>query len=225
MHSDFDHITTWVFDLDETLYPLGAPLFPQIEARMTRWIMEFLNVDAAKAARLRAQYWHDHGTTLAGLMREHDMDPHPFLVDVHDIDFTVLAPAPDLHAAISALPGRRIIYTNGTVPYAHQVLAARGLSGLWDAVYGVEDAELHPKPDRAAFDIVFAKDGLDRGRAAMFEDSHRNLLVPHDMGLTTVQVATPRDPGAHIHHHTTDLAAFLRDIASTGEGATRALPI
>ncbi len=212
----FDRITTWVFDLDETLYPPSAPLFPQIEARMVDWIVRRLRVSRAEADTLRARWWHDHGTTLAGLMREHGEDPGPFLADVHRIDFTVLSPDPDLRAAIAALPGRKVIYTNGTAPYAEEVLRARGLSGLWDAVHGIEHAGHAPKPDRIAYERVFARDGLDPTRAAMFEDMARNLAVPHDMGLVTVHVAPERAAGDHIHHHAPDLTTFLRGILTTG---------
>ena len=212
----FDHVTTWVFDLDETLYPPEIPLFPQIEARMVDWITRRLNVTRAEADVLRARWWHDHGTTLAGLMREHGDDPDPFLDDVHRIDFSVLSPDPALRAAIAALPGRKIIYTNGTEPYAEEVLAARGLAGLWDAIHGVEHAGYAPKPDRIAYERVFARDGLDPTRAAMFEDTARNLAVPHQMGLVTVHVAQVRAEGAHVHHHAPDLTAFLRGILTTG---------
>lgn len=214
--SGFDHVDTWVFDLDETLYPPSTPLFPQIEARMVRWIMSFLGVTEAEADALRARWWHDHGTTLAGLMREHGADPAPFLADVHDIDFSVLSPTPGLRDAITALPGRRIIYTNGTADYAEQVLSASGLSGLWDAVHGIEHAGFAPKPERVAFERVFARDGLTHGSAAMFEDSARNLAVPHDMGLVTIHVAPVPERAEHIHHGTADLTAFLRGILTDG---------
>ncbi|MGB3407494.1 MAG: pyrimidine 5'-nucleotidase [Jannaschia sp.] len=219
-HAAFDHVDAWVFDLDETLYPPTVPLFPQIEARMVRWITGFLGVSEAEADRLRARWWHDHGTTLAGLMREHDADPDPFLEDVHRIDFSVLTPDPALRLAIAALPGRKVIYTNGTASYAEEVLAARGLSGIWDAVHGIEHAGYIPKPDRAAYDTVFARDGLVPARAAMFEDMARNLAVPHQLGMATVHVAPIRAEGVHIHHHATDLAAFLRGILTTGADAT-----
>lgn len=209
-------VTTWVFDLDETLYPPDMPLFPQIEARMVRWIMKVLGVDLAEADRLRARWWHDHGTTLAGLMREHGADPEPFLIDVHDIDFTILAPDPTLRGLLTALPGRKVVYTNGTAPYAERVLAARGLSGIWDAVHGVEHAGYVPKPDAAAFHRVFARDGLTPTQSAMFEDSPRNLRVPAAMGLATVHVAPTAVPAPHIHHHTDNLTAFLRGILSAG---------
>ena len=206
---DFSHVTTWVFDLDNTLYPPHMRLFDQIEVRMTDWVMRALQVDRARADHLRAYYWATYGTTLAGLMREHDVDPGPYLNEVHDIDFSVLSPDPDLARAIAALPGRKIIYTNACAPYAEKVLAARGLGSLFDAIYGVEHAAFHPKPDAQAFATVFAKDGLDPTRGAMFEDDSRNLAVPHALGMRTVHVAPKAEPADHIHHHTDDLAAFL----------------
>ena len=205
----FDHVTTWVFDLDHTLYPPHMALFDQINVKMTAYVMEALGVDRAEADRLRHRYWREHGTTLAGLMDLHGVDPGPYLEEVHEIDFSVLSPDPALAARIRALPGRRIIYTNGTAPYAEKVIAARGLAGLFDAIYGVEHAGLRPKPERRAFEAVFARDGLDPTRAAMFEDDIRNLAAPHEMGLRTVHVAPEPEPAAHVHHHTDDLTAFL----------------
>ena len=205
----FNHVTTWVFDLDNTLYPQQYRLFDQIEVRMTAWVMNALNVGRTEADRLRQHYWDSYGTTLAGLMREHGIDPAPYLQDVHDIDFTVLPADPDLAARLQDLPGRRIVYTNACEPYARRVLEARGLSGLFDAVYGVEHAGFRPKPERAAFEAIFAQDGLDPAAAAMFEDDPRNLAAPHEMGMKTVHVAPKPLKARHIHHHTDDLADFL----------------
>lgn len=205
----FHHVTTWVFDLDNTLYPPRYRLFDQIEVRMTEWVMAALKVSREEANHLRQHYWDSYGTTLAGLMREHDIDPLPYLAAVHDIDFSLLPPDPELAAHIADLPGRRIVYTNASEPYAVKVLEARGLSGLFDAIYGVEHAGFHPKPDRAAFEMVFGLDGLDPTQAAMFEDDARNLKVPHEMGMRTVHVAPEAAPQDHIHHHTDDLTAFL----------------
>lgn len=210
----FSHVNTWVFDLDNTLYPPHMRLFDQIEVKMTDWVMRALNVDRDRADHLRAHYWDSYGTTLAGLMIEHNVDPGPYLTEVHDIDFSVLSPDPALAQAIKTLPGRKIIYTNACAPYAENVLAARGLAGLFDAIYGVEHADFHPKPDARAFKRVFARDGLDPKSAAMFEDDARNLAVPHAMGLRTVHVAPRSEPAPHIHHHTDDLAAFLARLLS-----------
>ena len=205
----FSHVRAWVFDLDNTLYPPSARLFDQIEVKMTAYVMRALGVDRAEADRLRLHYWHTHGTTLAGLMREHALDPGPYLEEVHDICLAALAPDRALASAIAALPGRRIVYTNGSAGHAHRVLDARGLAGLFDAVYGVEHAGFRPKPERAAYEEIFARDGLDTATAAIFEDDARNLAVPHDMGMRTVLVAETPEAGNHIHHHTEDLCRFL----------------
>jgi putative hydrolase of the HAD superfamily len=205
----FRHVGTWVFDLDNTLYPPSARLFDQIEVKMTAWVMQALGVDRAEADRLRRHYWATHGTTLAGLMAEHRNDPEPYLVAVHDITLTHLQPDPVLARRIAALPGRRIVYTNGSAPYAGRVLAARGLGGLFAAVYGVEHAGYRPKPERAAFEAIFAADGLTPARAAMFEDDPRNLAAPHALGMRTVHIAPEPLLAPHIHHHHTDLTEFL----------------
>ncbi len=217
-HADFRHVDTWVFDLDNTLYPPSMRLFDQIEVKMTNWVMRHLNVTRAHADHLRAHYWGLYGTTLAGLMHEHAIAPGDFLADVHDIDFAALTPDPALAAALAALPGRRIVYTNADVAYARKVLCARGLDGLFDALYGVEEAGFLPKPRAEAFARIFALDALDPSRAAMFEDDPRNLAVPHALGMRTVHVAPDPlpDPAPHIQHHTADLAAFLADLRKPG---------
>lgn len=212
MKDAFDHVTHWVFDLDNTLYPPHARLFDQIEVRMTRYVMEALGVAQGEADRLRKAYWAQYGTTLAGLMREHDVDPAPYLTDVHDISLDHLEKDAELAARISALPGQRIVYTNGCAPYAERVLEARGLSGLFDAVFGVEHADFLPKPERAAFETVFGKAGVATQSAAMFEDDHRNLQVPHDMGMKTVHIAPDPHNADHVHHHAEDLTVFLRHL-------------
>lgn len=205
----FSHVRTWVFDLDNTLYPPRMRLFDQIEVRMTAFVMEALGIAEAEADRLRLHYWQTYGTTLAGLMREHAVDPTPYLTHVHEISLDHMEADVPLAEAIARLPGRRIVYTNGSRPYAERVIEARGLGGLFDAVYGVEHAEFRPKPERAAFETVFALDGLSPAEAAMFEDDPRNLAEPHAMGMRTVHVAPDRLDQPHIHHHTDDLAAFL----------------
>ncbi|WP_371224370.1 pyrimidine 5'-nucleotidase [Roseovarius sp. 2305UL8-3] len=205
----FSHVDTWVFDLDNTLYPPQVRLFDQIEVRMTQYVMDALGVERAEADHLRQKYWAEHGTTLAGLMREHDVDPGPYLTHVHKISMADLEPEPELEAHIRALPGRKIVYTNGTAPYAQRVLEARGLGNVMDAVYGVEHAGFRPKPEREAFDAVFETDGVRPHTAAMFEDEPRNLAAPHQMGMRTVHVAPEPHDADHIHHHTDDLTGFL----------------
>ncbi len=210
--SQFASTRTWVFDLDNTLYPPHMRLFDQIEARMVTWIMDFLGVSETKANQLRKDYWSKHGTTLAGLMAEHGMPPEDFLLDVHDIDFTVLSPDPELRAQINALPGRKVIYTNGTAPYADAVSTARGLGGIFDAIYGVEHADFHPKPQARAFEKVFGIAGINGQNAAMFEDEARNLEYPHSIGMQTVHIAPTASDAPYIAHHHGDLSGFLKQV-------------
>lgn len=206
----FSHVSTWVFDLDNTLYLPHHGLLERISSRMTGWIASTLSLSLPEADRLRHAYWARHGTTLAGLMAEHGVDPQAFLSHAHDLPVDDLSPCPDLRAGLGALPGRRIVFTNSTADWAHRVLAARGLDDLVDEVHGTETAEFHPKPMKAAFDLVFTRAGIAPRQAAFFEDDPRNLAEPAARGMRTVLVAdTAPAPAPHIHHHTADLAGFL----------------
>ncbi|TQS73191.1 pyrimidine 5'-nucleotidase [Rhodobacteraceae bacterium] len=210
--SRFAHVTQWVFDLDNTLYAPQARLFDQVEVKMTDFMMRTLGLDQARANHLRHHYWTLYGTTLAGLMHEHDIEPEQFLVEVHDINLEHLTPDPALRDGIAALPGQKIVFTNGSAPYARRVLAARGLSNLFDGVYGVEDADFHPKPTPQAYQAIFDKAGISPDVAAMFEDDPRNLVVPHARGMQTIHVAPQALLADHITDHTSDLAEFLAQI-------------
>ncbi len=205
---DFTHVRDWVFDLDHTLYPATSQLFKQLEVNMERYLMREFNLSQPAAARRRASYWRNHGTTLAGLMHHHGTDPHAYLAEVQQIDFSVLTPDPALGAAISALPGRKIIFTNGSRSYASSVTQALGIADVFESIFGIDDANFISKPAPSAFNTVFTKAGLAHTNAAMFEDDPRNLETPHSMGLKTVLVgAAPAAP--HIHHHTNNLTDFL----------------
>lgn len=222
MTTGFEGVDVWIFDLDNTLYPPEARLFTQIEARMQAYVERLLGVDGIEAARLRDHWWRAHGTTLAGLMAEHAIEPGPYLAEVHDIDFTALDPAPELAAAILSLPGGKIIHTNADAGYARKVLSRRGLA-VFEAVYGIEEAGYHPKPDARAYEAILRAHGIEPHRAAFFEDDPRNLEQPHALGMRTVLVGPGRHgpdalppgqaPGPHVHHQTHDLAAFLAALA------------
>ena len=207
-------VETWVFDLDNTLYPASLRLFDQVNAKMRAYVMQALALDPDSADALRRRYWAEHGTTLAGLMLHHRIEPEPFLEAVHDIDLAAVQPDTRLAAAIARLPGRKIVYTNGSRRHAERVTAALGLHPLFDALYGVEDAGYAPKPLREAYERVFAADGLAPMTAAMIEDDQRNLEVPAAMGLATIWHPGPQTeaPGPHVHHVAADLAAFLEQV-------------
>ena len=222
LRADFAHVDTWIFDLDNTLYSPEVRLFDQIQLRMTSWVARELGLDREAADALRAQYWRDHGTTLAGLMAEHDIDPVAYLRHVHDIDFSALTEDEALSVAILALPGRRIVHTNADAAYASRVLARRGLA-CFEAVYGIEECGFHPKPDPRSFAAVLDAHGIDPARAAMFEDDPRNLEVPHRLEMRTILVGAGRHGpdelapdhlhGPHVAWRTDDLPAFVARLA------------
>ena len=205
----FRHIDTWIFDLDNTLYPPEVRLFDQIEEKMRRFVSDFLGVSLEEADRLRAQYWRSHGTTLAGMMEMHAMTPHDFLRDVHEIDFSVLPNSRRLAQLIAALPGRKIVYTNGTEPYARRVLEATGLEQEFESVYGIEHANYQPKPRAEAFHKVFARANVTPYSAAMFEDDPRNLEVPARLGMKTVFISPDLIFPDYVDVAHSDLEAFL----------------
>lgn len=219
----FAHVSEWVFDLDNTLYPRRIDLFSQIDVKMTAFIRTLLGLDHDAARALQKQYYRDHGTTLQGLMINHGIDANAFLQAVHDIDYSVLSPDPDLAAAIKALPGRKFIFTNGDVPHAERTARALGILDHFDDIFDIIAADLMPKPAAATYDMFLRRHGVHAEKAAMFEDLPRNLVVPHALGMRTVLIVPNNmdtvvseiweNDGAqeeHIHHLTDDLAGFLR---------------
>ncbi|MFG1401330.1 pyrimidine 5'-nucleotidase [Xanthobacter sediminis] len=225
--SRFHHVDTWVFDLDNTLYSADHDLWPQIDARMKAYISDFLRIAPDDAFRLQKDYYRRYGTSLRGLMIEHRMDPQAFLNAVHDIDLSGLAATPRLGAAIDALPGRKLVYTNGSERHARNVLEKLGIDDRFNAVHDIVAAEFHPKPTEAAYRRFLDTHGVEPRRAAMFEDLARNLEVPHRLGMATVLVVTPGAAGAghreawelegreaaHVDEVTDDLASFLEGLA------------
>ncbi|MEJ8560224.1 pyrimidine 5'-nucleotidase [Yoonia sp. GPGPB17] len=208
----FAHVDTWVFDLDNTLYPPSADLFGLMDVRFSAYVTRLTGLDPTRALKLCADYWTEYGSTLTGLIEHHDVDPHHFLADVHDIDISHLEEDEALGTAIQNLPGRKIVFTNGSHNHAKRVLSARGLTRQFDAVYGVEHADFKPKPTHDAFSAVFTKDGITPKKSAMFEDEARNLAVPHALGMRTVHVHEDPHDADHIHHHTDHLTDFLSQL-------------
>lgn len=221
-----DHIDTWVFDLDNTLYPASCSLFPQIDLRMRQFIAANLHLPLDEAFRLQKQYYRDYGTTLRGLMLRHGIEPSAFLDFVHEVDCTVLEPSPRLDRALAALPGRKVIFTNGSERHAVNVLGRLGLEGCFDGIFDIKAAAYVPKPEPATYARMVARHGIDPRCAAMFEDIHRNLAPAAAIGMTTVWVKDDAHPDfpdgqpadiAHVHHVTGDLAEWLEgEVARRG---------
>jgi putative hydrolase of the HAD superfamily len=223
----FDHVDTWVFDLDNTLYPHHVNLWQQVDARIGEYIGNFLKVDAVEARRIQKDYYKRYGTSMRGMMTEHGASADDFLAYVHQIDHSPLQPNPAMGAAIARLPGRKLILTNGSTDHAGKVLERLGFPDHFEAVFDIVAAELEPKPAPQTYRRFLDLHRVDPGRAAMFEDLARNLTVPHGLGMTTVLVVPDgtqeviredwemegRD-AAHVDHVTDDLAGFLARIAT-----------
>ena len=211
---NLSEIDCWIFDLDNTLYPASVNLFGQINTKMSNYIMKLVNVDQETAEKMRAEYWKKYGTSLAGLMQNYEIDPNDFLKVVHDIDFSVLPKDLDLLDALNNLPGRKLVYTNGSVPYAREVLKYRGLLSVFNEIYGIEDATYIPKPFPEAFEIIFSKAKIVPNRSAMFEDEERNLVVPFRLGLKTILVSDMKSNEKYVNYSIKHLSDFLRQITS-----------
>ena len=177
--------------------------------------MNLLDVDKIAADKMRAEYWGKYGTSLAGLMQNYKIAPDNFLKIVHDIDFSVLSKDLNLLNSLNNLPGRKLVYTNGTVPYAREVLKYRGLIDVFDEIYGIEDATYIPKPFPEAFEIIFSKANILHNRTAMFEDEVRNLEVPFKLGLKTILVSDIQSNNKYVDYTIKCLSDFLRQITSS----------
>jgi putative hydrolase of the HAD superfamily len=214
----FAHVTTWIFDLDNTLYPASCGLFDLIDERMGAFIQRLLDCDPVEARRVQKAHFHEHGTTLAGLMKHHGVDPHEFLADVHDIALDRIQLDPALEAGLGRLPGRKLIFTNGDEPYARRVLDRLGVAHHFDHVHDIHACELTPKPAAHGYDLLLAQLKVDPAHAAMVEDMAQNLLPAKMLGLTTVWVDNGSERGNHgmdssfIDHRITDVAAWLDTI-------------
>jgi putative hydrolase of the HAD superfamily len=222
----FTHIDTWVFDLDNTLYPHHVNLWQQVDARIGEFVSAFLKIPADQARRIQKDYYLRYGTTMRGMMTEHGVRADDYLAYVHQIDHSPLQPNPEMGAAIAKLPGRKLILTNGSTDHAGKVLARLGISAQFEAVFDIIAAELEPKPAPQTYQKFLRLHGVDPLRSAMFEDLARNLVVPHALGMTTVLVVPDgsvevvredwelegRDAD-HVDHVTDDLTGFLQKLA------------
>jgi len=219
MDPRFAHIDDWIFDLDNTLYPASTRLFDLIDERMTAYVGRVLGSDdAVEARRVQKTYFRDYGTTLAGLMKHHDVDPAHFLDDVHAIELDRVAPNDKLARGLAALPGRKFVFTNGDADYAGRVLSAIGIG---DQVHGVVDihaCNYLPKPDAHGYRLLVERFGMDPARAVLVEDMAKNLRPAKALGMTTVWVDNGSDHGDHdadfdaIDHVITDVADWLETI-------------
>ena len=223
----FAHIDTWVFDLDNTLYPHHVNLWQQVDKRIGEYIANYLQVPADEARRIQKDYYRRYGTSMRGMMSLHGVSADEYLAYVHKIDHSPLEPNPAMGAAIAKLPGRKLVLTNGSTDHAGKVLERLGIGAHFEAVFDIIAAELEPKPAPQTYRRFLDLHGVDPNSAAMFEDLARNLVVPHQLGMTTVLVVPDgakevvreewelegRDAD-HVDHVTDDLTGFLERLSS-----------
>lgn len=211
MTGAFAHIRDWVFDLDNTLYP-APTLYDAVGERMTAYIARAVGVSADVALELREHYFHLYGATVVGLAMHHGVDARDFMAHVHDVDYSVLLPDPELAALICALPGRKFIHTNGGGGHAQRALAALGLSSTFDAIFDLEDADFSPKPQPSAYRRLIEACAITPSRALFVEDTLRNLEPAHQLGFTTALVGAvhPEPRPAYVGHWAIDVKALLR---------------
>ena len=212
------HVDTWIFDLDNCLYPASANLFELIDIRMGQYIQRLLGVDAVEARRVQKSYFHEHGTTLAGLMAAHGVQPREFLDFVHDIDLARIAADPALVAAMDRLPGRKFVFTNGDEGYARRVLDRLGLANAFDGMHDIHAMDYVPKPNPPSYAALCARHSIDPARALFAEDMARNLAPAKALGMTTVWVDNGSERGSHgaedrfIDYRVADIGDWLTGI-------------
>jgi putative hydrolase of the HAD superfamily len=218
MDPRFSHIRDWIFDLDNCLYPANSRLFELIDERITAYIQRLLDVDAIEARRVQKMHFHGSGTTLAGLMKHHDVDPHHFMGDVHDIPLDRVARDDRLVNALTRLPGRKFIHTNGNADYAWKVLDRLGVAATIDHLHDVFAADLTPKPEAHGYRKLLDQFGIDPAAALMVEDMVRNLAPAKQLGMTTVWVDNGSERGsdgfaeAVVDHRINDVGEWLQGI-------------
>jgi putative hydrolase of the HAD superfamily len=212
-------VDTWIFDLDNTLYPASCDLFTQVRDRMTRFICDRFGLGFDDARALQRRYFLAHGTTMLGLMKNDGVDPHEFMAFVHDVDLSPIQPQPGLRDALARLPGRRLVYTNASTAHAERVLGHLGIVDLFDGVFDIVAAEFEPKPGEEAFDRMLAAFSVTPARAAFFEDIGRNLGPAAARGVVTVLVRgsdptiTGEEQAGPFDFEVDDLAQWLGGLA------------
>ena len=222
----FAHIDTWVFDLDNTLYPHHVNLWQQVDKRIGEFISAYLKIPEEEARIIQKDYYRRYGTSMRGMMTEHGVRADDYLAYVHQIDHSPLEPNPEMGAAIAKLPGRKLVLTNGSTDHAEKVLQRLGIDSHFEAVFDIIAAELEPKPAAQTYHKFLGDHDVDASKAAMFEDLARNLVIPHQLGMTTVLVVPDgtrevvredwelEGRGAsYVDHVTDDLTGFLQGLS------------
>ena len=223
MDRRFANIRDWIFDLDNCLYPASTGLFALIDERMGAYIQRLLDCDMVEAKRVQKAHFHEHGTTLAGLMKENGVDPHDFLEDVHAIPLDRVQCDERLGRLLARLPGRRFIFTNGDAPYARRVLEAIGVHRHFDDLHDIHASSYRPKPDPHGYALLCERFGIDPRHALLADDMVQNLAPAKALGMATVWVDNGSERGNHgfeeavVDYRTGDIGDWLESILGDEE--------
>jgi putative hydrolase of the HAD superfamily len=223
MNPRFAHIRNWVFDLDNCLYPASAGLFSLIDERMGAYIQRLLGCGPDEAKRVQKAHFHEHGTTLAGLMKHHQVDPREFLDDVHAIPLDRVSRNERLGHALARLPGRKFVFTNGDAPYAQRVLEAIGVGEHFDELHDIHASSYRPKPDPHGYALLCERFRIDPAHALLADDMAQNLVPAKALGMTTVWVDNGSERGDHgyderiVDHRVGDVGEWLESILGEDE--------
>ena len=218
MDPRFAHVHDWIFDLDNCLYPASAGLFDLIDERMGAYIQRLLDCDPQEARRVQKAHFHEHGTTLAGLMKEHEVDPHDFLTDVHDVPLERVQCDKRLARLLPRLPGRRFVFTNGDAPYARRVLDRIGIAAHFDDLHDIHASGYRPKPDPHGYALLCERFAIDPSSALLADDMVQNLAPAKALGMTTIWVDNGSERGNHnfddrvVDERITDVGEWLENI-------------
>jgi putative hydrolase of the HAD superfamily len=217
-------IDTWIFDLDDTLYPRSSGLHERMVMCVISLIQQRVGLDVHEAKALHLKYYELYGTSMVGLFRHHDISPRCFLDSIHDVDLSCIGEAAQLKRSLAALPGRRIVFTNGSRRHAERILDHLGFADLFPEICDIESCEFVGKPSRKAYDTLLSRQGIHPARAAMFDDRSVNLRIPSQLGMKTILVDPVQwdSDEAHVDAVTTDLAFFLSSLLSGARIPSRA---
>jgi putative hydrolase of the HAD superfamily len=224
MDPRFAHVHDWIFDLDNCLYPASTGLFELIDERMGAYIQRLLGCDSGEARRVQKAHFHQHGTTLAGLMKEHSVDPHDFLADVHDVALERVQCDERLQRLLPRLPGRRFVFTNGDAPYARRVLDRIGIADHFDDLHDIHSSSYRPKPDPHGYELLCERFGIDPDHALLADDMVQNLSPAKALGMTTIWVDNGSERGNHnydsqlVDERIGDVGEWLEDILGDEHG-------
>ena len=213
-------ISTWIFDLDNTLYSADSGIFQQVHTLMSKFVSTHLNIDIKKATELQRKYYRQHGTTLRGLMDNHNVDPDHFLSEVHQLDYSIVGPNFKLNRELKKLKGRKIIYTNANRQHANDILIRLELTNVFDEIFDIKTANYIPKPESSPYEQIISEFNIDPITTIMFDDIAKNLVPAKNVGFASVWIDVGYENFSddiakskkYLDYETKDLSLFLDEV-------------